>query len=165
MGLDFPWGTFLELQRLSDSHVINARAHAQEEALAEILEDIAIGSCPTDPDAMRQRYRTLAANRTKKFSYRTKVADQVAHHDESQRRAPDQHDLAAFRQLAKLTASGISRDDYGLLVEILGAGASYRESATVHKVPVGTLKARVSRLRSQIRNGSTGTTIRAAFAA
>ncbi len=162
--LPFPWETFLRLQLVTDSPVITARTKAREEALTELLEEVAASGFTRDAGAIERHYRALSANRAKKYRHRTELADQVAHHQQHEHQGHDPLELAEFRERAALALAGLPPQDQELLRQVLGNGRSYREVASRLGKPVGTVKARVSRLRDQIR-ASCADTIRPAMAA
>jgi hypothetical protein len=163
--LSFPWDAFGRLQTATDSPVVNTWTKARDEALTELLEDLAAGVVPVNAEAMEQRHRALAANRAKKYRHRATLEDQVVQHVQRQQQCPDQADLAGLRQLIALASAGLPAEDRELLHDVLGNRMSYREAASQLAKPIGTLKARVSRLRRQIRASSVGATIRIALAA
>jgi len=160
----FPWDAFGRLQAAVNSPVISAWTNARDEALTELLEDLAAGVVPDNAAALERRHRALTANRAKKYRHRAALEERVAHHTERQQHA-DQSTLAGLRELAALASWGLPPEDVQLLRAVLGHGMPYREVASRLAKPVGTVKARVSRLRRQIRDGRVGDTIRQALAA
>lgn len=163
--LPFPWNTFRQLQVITDSPVVTARTNAREEALSELLEELAAGSVPSDADAMERRYWALTVNRSKKYRHRAALSDQVAHHEQHGRPDHDQADVVAERELVVLASAGLAPQDRELLYEVVGSGIPYGEIASRLGKPVGTLRARVSRLRRHIRESHVGCVIRLAMAA
>ena len=164
--LPSPWDTFLQLQAVSDSRIVNARTNARDEALTELLEELALGGgVSLDAAVMTRRYRALSANRSKKYRYRAELADQVAHHQRHEHLGHDSLYLAELREQAALALAGLAPQEQDLLRQIFGNGRSYREVASRLSQPIGTVKARVSRLRDQIRARGTGATLVGAAAA
>jgi DNA-directed RNA polymerase specialized sigma24 family protein len=162
--LPSPWDTFRRLQAITDSAVVTARTNAREEALSELLEELATGEVPSDAAAVERRYWALTGNRAKKYRYRAALADQVAHHEQHGHQHRDQPDLPALRELVALASEGLAPHDRELL-QVISAGTPYSDIASRLGRPVGTLKARVSRLRRQVRDSHVGSTIRLAMAA
>jgi DNA-binding NarL/FixJ family response regulator len=163
--LPHPWDAFGRLQAATNSHVISAWTNASDEALTELLEELAAGVVPSNATAIEQRHRALTANRAKKYRHRATLEDQVVHHMRRQQQRPDQADLAGVRQLVALASASLPAEDRELLRDVLGNGMSYREAASRLAKPVGTLKARISRLRRRLRDGRVGERIRMALAA
>jgi len=155
--LPFPWNTFQRLQAATDSRIINARTNGREEALTVLLEELAAGKVPPNAETMERRYRTLSANRAKKYRYRVELGQRLVYEHQGERLGYDHCDLLAFRELTRLALAKLLPRDWELLQEV-GNGTSYRELARRLGKPVGTLKARVSRLRRQIRNMKVGYT-------
>jgi len=158
--LPSPWDTFQKLQAASNSPRVTARTNARDEALTELLEELGTaGQLSLDAAAMARRYRALSANRSKKYRYRVELADQVAHHQQHEHLGPDSLGLAELREQADRVLADLAPRDQDLLRQIFGYGRSYREIASRQGQPVGTVKARVSRLRDQIRGRVTGSTL------
>lgn len=150
--LPFPWNTFSELQRATDTSVVS---HARDEALSELLDDFADGSVPRDSEAMLRRYRSLVTNRAKKYRSRRQVARQVEHHERRRLERHDAFERAADREIATVALRAIDEDDRQLFSEIFIRGWSYEEAAKSRRRPIGTIKARISRLRKQMRDDCT----------
>ncbi len=163
--LPFPWDTFFQLQAVTDTRVISARSHAREEALSELLEELAVGAGPSDTGAMQRRYWALTTNRAKKYRHRTGLADQVAYHHQLGHQALDHSEIVALQELVTLASCALPHEDRDLLDGVASSGMAYREIALQLGKPVGTVKARVSRLRRQIRDSHVGRTIQLAMAA
>lgn len=163
--LPFPWNAFRQLQAVTDTKIVGARAHARDEALSELLEGLATGVVPSDGDAMQRRYWALVGNRAKKYRHRAALGDQVVYHEQLGHHGHDQFDLLALRELVALALAGVAPQDVELLHEVLSSGMPYREVASKLGRPVGTLKARACRLRRQIRGGRIGYMIQLALAA
>jgi RNA polymerase sigma factor (sigma-70 family) len=163
--LPFPWDAFGRLQAAIDSRVVNTWNNARDEALTELLEELAAGVVPVGEHAIEQRHRKLTASRAKKYRHRVRLEDQVAYHFQHQQPTQDQASRAGLHQLVVFASEGLPTADRELLREVFGDGRSYREVASKTGKPVGTLKARVSRLRRKIRNSRVSETIRVALAA
>jgi len=158
--LPSPWDIFLQLQVATDSLTVNARTNAREEALTDLLEGLAAGAgVGLDAEAMARRYWALSANRAKKYRYRAGLADQVVHHQRHEHLGHDSLALAELREQAAHALAGLAPQDADLLRQVFGYRRSYREVASRLGQPVGTMKARVSRLRDRIRARGTQATL------
>jgi len=156
--LSFPWNTLQRLQAASNSVVVNARSMGREEALTVIVGELAAGKVPPDEEAMERRFRTLSANRAVKYQTRKQIEAEAA---DLNRIEPVLHDLSdelAVQELTSLASSQLTLEDWQLLQDI-GNGEPYIELALESRKSVGTLKSKVSRLRSRIRNSTVGRTI------
>lgn len=162
--LPFPWDTLRRLQTATDSWLVNPRTKGREEALLRLVEELAAGKVPSSPEVMERRYRTLSANRAVKYRHRTTVAGRVAYEHRVQHVDLDPSELTALKELTVLVAAKLAPQDCWLMREI-GDGASYREVAQELGMPVGTVKARVSRLRHYMRNTEVAKIIRQTFEA
>lgn len=151
--LPFPWNTVHRLQLVTDSITVNAQANGRDEALTTIVEELADGEVPPDEETMERRYRTLAANRAKKYRYHGMVDGQLAHQLHPEPFVQSHFETVALREIVGLVSSHISPDEKRLLQE-LSDGDSYGQLASRYGIKIGTLKSRVSRLRSNVRNSS-----------
>ncbi|HYI12364.1 MAG TPA: sigma factor-like helix-turn-helix DNA-binding protein [Thermoanaerobaculia bacterium] len=150
--LTFPWNTLLELQQLTDSATVNARSHAADEAFAVLLSEVAGGTAPLTPDALKQRFHTLTANRAKKHRARLAVEPKVLHHELDHRDTPNLDCMVAYRQLATLALATVPASDAEVLVAVLVEGLEYQEIAATVGKPIGTVKSQVSRARRRVRS-------------
>jgi hypothetical protein len=163
--LPFPWDVFGRLQAATDSHIISAWNNARDEGLTELLEELAAGVVPVNSQLLEKRHRELASNRAKKYRHRVSLEDQVAHYVQQQQPHQDAASRVGLQELVALASVGLRPADRELLREVFGVGRSYREIALKVGTPIGTLKARICRLRCQIRDGRVGAAIRLALAA
>jgi DNA-binding NarL/FixJ family response regulator len=161
--LPFPWCTLLRLQTAANSRVVNARTQGQEEAISLIIEELAVGEVPTNAETMERHYRTLSANRAGKYRHRTMLARQVAYEHQVRHVDHGPTEVIALQQVTTLLSEELTSQDWELLREI-GDGTSYSEVGRKLGVPVGTVKARVSRLRRHMRNTEVAKIIRQTFA-
>jgi DNA-binding NarL/FixJ family response regulator len=162
--LPFPWSTLLQLQTATNSQVVNARTKGQEEALNLIVEELAVGRVPMNAEAMERRYRTLSANRAVKYRYRTTLARQVAYEHQVRHYRSDLVEIMTLEQLTTLLSEDLTLQEWELLREI-GEGIPYHEIASKIATPVGTVKARVSRLRRHMQDTEVAKIFRRAFKA
>jgi DNA-binding NarL/FixJ family response regulator len=149
--LPFPWETLRHLQEDTDSFLVNSYTKGKEEALCSLVEELAAGMIPSDAEAMERRYRTLSTNRSAKYRYRSLLGGQIAYERQVQHSDYDPIELITLKQLTVLVSAELAAQEWELLREI-GNGASYLEVARKLDVPIGTVKARVSRLRHKLRN-------------
>jgi hypothetical protein len=162
--LPSPWDTFGRLQAATDTHVINAWTNARDEALTELLEELAAGIVPGGDGAIERRHRQLTVNRAKKYRRRGRLQDQLTHHVQHQQPDQDQASQAELQQLITRVSGLVPSAEMALLHDVLGHGSSYREVSSRVGKPIGTLKARVSRLRRQLRDSHAGKTVQVALA-
>lgn len=154
--LPFPWDTFLELQQITDTSRISARAHAADEALTSLIDEWSKGRAPATREALTQRFWILVGNRSKKYRSRAKAEDQVLQYELSLHLTADSYELATYRELATRALDEIGPSENKLLVNVFGDGLSYREVAAKLGKPVGTVKALVSRVRKRVCNSANG---------
>jgi DNA-binding NarL/FixJ family response regulator len=147
----FPWDVFLELQQSTDTAIITARSHAADEALSTILNEWACGKASSTADDIRQRFVSLRASRSKKYRARAGAEESLIHHEVNRYHVADSFEIAAYRELSGRLLDEITISDRELVVEILGEGHEYHEVAARLSVPVGTVKARISRARNRLR--------------
>ena len=160
--LAFPWSTLQRLQTTTNSRVVNARTKGQEETLSLIVEELAVGKVPANAEAMERRYRTLSANRAAKYRRRTMLARQIAYEQQVRHVDHNPAKVMTLQQVTSLLSEELRPQEWELLREF-GDGTSYSEVARKLGTPVGTVKARVSRLRRHIRNTEVAKIIRQTF--
>lgn len=148
--LPFPWNTLRRLQAVTDSTIVNARTNGREEALCLLVEELALGKIPSSAEAMERRYRTLSSNRAVKYRNRKSLAEQVAYELQAKHAEQDPAELMTVRQVTAVVLERVEQEEWELL-QLLSEEATYSEVAGKLTVPIGTLKARVSRLRHRLR--------------
>lgn len=165
------WVVFSHLQKNYDP-VSADLALAREEALDEVLNEITLNPTISEERLVR-RFRSLCRNRRSKQSHRRYL--------EQKRCRPccrrngryvtgmppdpftsDVFESVAIAELLVLVRRALAVDDFQLLWEI-AVGVSYCDAARERGVSVPCLKARLFRIRNQVRMSAIGPVVCAAL--
>jgi hypothetical protein len=144
---------------------------AREEALDQILDEIAI-SRSLPEEQISKRFRSLLLNRRSKYCYRRHLDRNRARPDRRRggqywggwplQTSPDVFEEIARTELILLVRTAIVEEDFRLLWEI-AEGVSYNDAARTRGVSVACLKARIFRIRGQVRLSAIGEALRTAL--
>jgi hypothetical protein len=135
-----PWALVLDLQRAASCPAVGPRTVGCDEALEVMLDDIGHGIV-LDARAVRN----LCANRAGKDRHRRRLARREGVPSIGTP-AIDELDL---KRAVLFVAEALGPDDFALLVAV--TETSYVEVASRIAMPVGTLKARLSRAKARAR--------------
>lgn len=140
---DDPWAEYARLQQNADSHVLNDKAWAIDEALEAIIDKIEACQPVT-----RTQIDNLLINRAAKHRRRrTRLANNAFVFDFGI--AANQEACLEARRELRECRSGCTVREWSTLVSI-GLGHSYHTVANDHGVPEGTVKTWVRRTRLRL---------------
>jgi DNA-directed RNA polymerase specialized sigma24 family protein len=111
-----------------------------DEALDVVLDSIEKGCVPSP-----RTVKNLCANRAAKNRHRHRLASRLPTTEEG----AEVVNAIDAKRLMVFAFALLGAENFNLLLDV--AACSYEEVAAAHGVPLGTLKARVSRLRAQVR--------------
>ena len=144
------WQGFADLHRCADRTILDHKAFAIDDALEGMLDRMRRGQYDTTSGSERRRVKNHLTNRTKIHRHRanlvrTKLAHGAPLYDETR----PANSVILMEQLGQIRAQ-TTEVEYESLYH-LAAGDAYADIARRRKVPVGTLKAEVSRCRARLR--------------
>jgi len=138
------WDRVSALQKQANRRKLDHRSWVDEERLDKLLMRPTHMDVKADELAACERSRH---NLAKKYFHRAKVDQKLSR----ERAAPDQYERIDQHDDVAARLKFITKAD-GELLLALANGRTYRELASDLGEPTGTLKARVSRLRRQLRD-------------
>jgi hypothetical protein len=135
-----PWGIVASLQRAASAPRVDDRVRGIEDALDAVVGMIELGQ-----PILANVVKNLGSNRAAKARARRRISATylapIADHRSS--------DRIETRQMLCLARTLLGESEFALLVDAVCD--SYVDAARDHGVPVGTVKARVSRSRARLR--------------
>ena len=101
--------------------------------------------------SLQRRFLNLVSNRRPKYRRRQAIESLLARSLSTEDTAAEPVELLARREIGEMVLAAVRPDERALLWGV-AEGRSYEELARAVNEPVGTLKARVSRLRGRLRS-------------
>jgi hypothetical protein len=145
--LKYPWSAYATLQaKAARSHQINDATSGTDDGLAYILTAIEEGTVPADPKELYRDIQTTVA--TGAWIDRNHTRLRLKYPSDLGREAgPDPEFSLMARQRLRQIQGNLAALDWSILYG-LAAGYDYMEIAAITALTTGSLRTRVSRLRS-----------------
>lgn len=173
--LPFPWGDFAHFQSCDDGRTTWPIALGHDEALTALVGGLSDYDAVHGSERLRGRFSNLCCNRAAKHRRRLRLDRQFADVRLADRReavrsllsgrgalAEDQMGSVAIRELLDLVRQEVSESDWRILW-MLAEGYSYGEIAAHCNTTPESLKCRICRVRSRIRESRVGRLVQAAL--
>lgn len=143
-----PWDELARIQAevADDKPRTRARRQALDDAYSVVLDELGEHTAAS----LRQRFSNLVSNRRRKFRERRAIEKFLVRGDTEADDALDPVEILSRREVAAQVLTEVGPGERALLWAV-AEGRSYEDLAAEAREPAGTIKARVSRLRTRLR--------------